>query len=139
MHENRVLSFADVDVDLEKKGKDDVEEPTVTVMSAENTPVTSGQTTPTGMLTPKEEPEVYELPIIPAGNFTAPPGMESSSTLAESTRKQRNTELMSFCALLWLIFVEGWNDGTSGPMIPAMQKHYNVSLSQLLKYVIFTE
>ena len=126
MPTEKIVAF--MDVDIEKKGKGDVEEPTVSIMSAQNTPVTSGQTTPTGMLSPKHEPEVYELPIIPAGNFTAPPGTDSVSTLAECPRKQRRTEIMSFCALLLSIFAEGWNDGSNGPLIPVMQSHYKVCL-----------
>ncbi|EJC98908.1 MFS general substrate transporter [Fomitiporia mediterranea MF3/22] len=80
------------------------------------------------MRTPEDELEIYELPIIPAGNFTtAPPGADSTtSNFLEDTKKQRRMELMSFCALLWAIFMEGWNDGSNGPMLPAMQSHYHI-------------
>ncbi|KAL5482852.1 hypothetical protein ACEPAI_9447 [Sanghuangporus weigelae] len=116
----KFVSFAEVD--LERKGKKEVEEPTVSVESAVNTPVTSGFTTPTGASTPKSEHESFELTIIPSGNYTtAPP-----AALPDNPKKQRRVELISFCALLWCIFMEGWNDGTNGPLIPAMQEHYNI-------------
>ena len=45
-------------------------------------------------------------------------------------RAQQLTELISFCAILWVFFLEGWNDGTSGPMLPRMQKHYGVRVKR---------
>ena len=111
-------------VDIEHMGKKGIEEPTVFVTSATTTPVTSGLTTPNEPLTPKEEPESFELAIIPPGNFTtAPP-----AALPDSPKKQRRVELITFSALLWCIFLEGWNDSANGPLIPAMQSHYNASL-----------
>ncbi|KAL5501375.1 hypothetical protein ACEPAH_8635 [Sanghuangporus vaninii] len=116
----KFVSFAEVDV--EKTSKKEVEEPTVSIESAVNTPVTSGFTTPTGASTPKDEPESFELTIIPTGNYiTAAP-----AALQDNPKKQRRVELISFCALLWCIFMEGWNDGTNGPLIPTMQKYYNI-------------
>ena len=118
----KVVSFADVDV--EKKRKDEYEEPTISVISAANTPSTSGFNTPRMPSTPKDEPEAYELPIIPPGNFTT-----ALPSAAADTKKERRVEMMSLCALFWAIFLEGWNDGTNGPMLPAIQKHYSVCIS----------
>ena len=117
------VRFAEADIEHAGKKDVEIEEPTVSVMSAATTPSTSGYTTPTEPSTPKEEPESFELSIIPPGNFTtAPP-----AALPNNPKKQRQTELKSFCALLWIVFTVGWNDGTNGPLIPAMQRDYDVS------------
>ena len=42
------------------------------------------------------------------------------------TRKQRGVSHLQFGALCWTLFVTGWNDGTTGPLIPRMMEVYNV-------------
>lgn len=34
---------------------------------------------------------------------------------------------LHFAAICFSFFLEGWNDGSTGPLLPAIQKHYNVS------------
>ncbi|KDQ58463.1 hypothetical protein JAAARDRAFT_129011, partial [Jaapia argillacea MUCL 33604] len=36
---------------------------------------------------------------------------------------------IQFTALCWCIFLEGWNDGTTGPLIPAFQQYYNIGFA----------
>lgn len=42
-------------------------------------------------------------------------------------KKIRQIELFSFGSLLWAMFMEGWNDGTNGPMLPRIESYYNVT------------
>lgn len=47
------------------------------------------------------------------------------------TRKQKNTEKIQFAALCWCLFLAGWNDGSTGPLLPRIQDVYNVPTSGL--------
>lgn len=39
---------------------------------------------------------------------------------------QRWKGRMHFAALCYFLFLEGWNDGTTGPLLPTIQKYHNV-------------
>lgn len=43
------------------------------------------------------------------------------------TSKQLLTERVQFATLCWSIIVTGWNDGSTGPLIPRIQSVYGVS------------
>lgn len=34
---------------------------------------------------------------------------------------------VQFATMCWTLFLAGWNDGTTGPMLPRIQDHYHVS------------
>ena len=40
----------------------------------------------------------------------------------------RRKSLIHFLALCWSLFVNGWNDATTGPMLPRIQEKYNASI-----------
>lgn len=42
-------------------------------------------------------------------------------------QQQRRRGLMCFGALCWCFFLAGWNDGSTGPLLPTIQRHYDVS------------
>ena len=42
--------------------------------------------------------------------------------------QQRRKGLIHFLALCFCLFVNGWNDGTTGPMLPRVQEKYNVCM-----------
>lgn len=42
------------------------------------------------------------------------------------TEKQKKTEKIQFAALCWCIFLAGWNDGSTGPLLPRIQDVYHV-------------
>jgi hypothetical protein len=42
------------------------------------------------------------------------------------TKKQLNTEKIYFGALCWSFFLVGWNDGSTGPLLPRIQDFYHV-------------
>lgn len=35
---------------------------------------------------------------------------------------------IQFATMCWTLFLAGWNDGTTGPMLERIQDHYHVSL-----------
>jgi len=48
------------------------------------------------------------------------------------TKKQKATERIQFSAVCWCLFLAGWNDGTTGPLLPRIQEVYHVCLSGFL-------
>ncbi|KAH8104025.1 MFS general substrate transporter [Cristinia sonorae] len=54
---------------------------------------------------------------------TAP--LVSAAQKAAYQRKSR----LHLAALFWCLFLEGWNDGSTGPMLPTAQKYYNVNFA----------
>jgi hypothetical protein len=61
-----------------------------------------------------------------------PPPLPIDSPIADITELQakefRRRSRIHFAALCWSLFLEGWNDGSPGPLLPALQKAYNVLL-----------
>lgn len=43
------------------------------------------------------------------------------------TRLEERTALAQFLALCGSLFLLGWNDGSTGPLLPRIQKVYNVN------------
>jgi hypothetical protein len=52
-----------------------------------------------------------------------------SETAPSLTRQQRNIALIQYVTLLWPMIVAGWNDGSTGPLLPRIQEVYHVSRS----------
>lgn len=44
----------------------------------------------------------------------------------ERQRTHKRNDRIQFAALCWLVFLVGWNDGTTGPLIPRMQVDYKL-------------
>ncbi|KAF9457978.1 major facilitator superfamily domain-containing protein [Collybia nuda] len=57
----------------------------------------------------------------------------SSTVVANTiqTREQLLTERIQFIALCWGIIVTGWNDGSTGPLIPRIQLVYNIGYASV--------
>lgn len=68
----------------------------------------------------EQQQESIQLRTIPTGTSTILP------IPSESNKAQRRSEFAGMAALVWTFFLAGWNDGTAGPMLPAMQKHFQV-------------
>ena len=45
------------------------------------------------------------------------------------SKKQERKARIQFLALCWSLFVLGWTDGTIGPLLPRIQKVYDVCLA----------
>jgi len=41
-------------------------------------------------------------------------------------RTQRTREQIQLTALCWFVYLEGWNDGSNGPLLPRIQQVYGV-------------
>ncbi len=52
---------------------------------------------------------------------------ESPTTASQITKKQNRQSVLHFAALCWCFVLEGWNDGTVGPLLPVIQDYYSVS------------
>lgn len=59
-----------------------------------------------------------------------PPTIVIRDTVVDHSESQnrefRRKANIHFAALCWFMFSEGWNDGTPGPLLPAMQQTYQV-------------
>lgn len=44
----------------------------------------------------------------------------------EPTKRQVRTGRIQFAALCWALFLAGWNDGTTGPLLPRIREIYHV-------------
>ncbi|KAJ8453989.1 hypothetical protein ONZ45_g19482 [Pleurotus djamor] len=66
--------------------------------------------------------------IIPSLRYTGstrPPSNHSSAITATYKRRA----LIHFVALCWCLFIEGWNDGTTGPLLPVIQRDFQVGFA----------
>ncbi|KAJ3836159.1 MFS general substrate transporter [Lentinula raphanica] len=54
---------------------------------------------------------------------------ESPAVSAQIARKQKRRSILHFAALCWCFALEGWNDGSVGPLLPVIQSHYGVGFS----------
>ncbi|KAF7791640.1 hypothetical protein EIP86_002660 [Pleurotus ostreatoroseus] len=74
---------------------------------------------------------------------TAPREDETSSTApvisAQQRKQQRTYGSLHFFALSFSFFLQGWNDGTTGPLLPTIQRHYNGYISGAVMNVYFTD
>ncbi|KAI0656947.1 MFS general substrate transporter [Cubamyces menziesii] len=70
-----------------------------------------------------------QAPSIPPSNE----GGEMSSTTPATSAAQKavheRKSMMHFLALCWCVFCNGWNDGTTGPLLPRIQEHYHVGFA----------
>ena len=56
---------------------------------------------------------------------------EHSHITASDARAYRWKSRLHFAALCYSYFLEGWNDGSLGPLLPRIQQYYNVSSSDI--------
>jgi hypothetical protein len=50
----------------------------------------------------------------------------------------RLTAFLQFSSLCWTLFLAGWNDGTTGPLLPRMQTNYHVCIHWRREVFIFS-
>lgn len=55
-----------------------------------------------------------------------------SSGLSERTRREKVASVVQFTALCWSMAVVGWNDASTGPLLPRLREVYGVSYLCLL-------
>ncbi|KAF8556039.1 MFS general substrate transporter [Imleria badia] len=53
------------------------------------------------------------------------------------TKAQRLRARIQFATLCWTLYLSGWNDGTTGPLLPRIQKVYNVNFAVVSLIFVF--
>lgn len=51
---------------------------------------------------------------------------DRAETSSFERRRFSHKRYIHFAAICWVVFVNGWNDGTTGPMLPRIQEYYGV-------------
>lgn len=66
-----------------------------------------------------------------AGRGSETPAVDAvpAAVLPAERRKQERRALQCFAALCVSLFMCGWNDGSTGPLLPTIQDHYGVSIA----------
>lgn len=78
----------------------------------------------------EEGSEAYELALQPVSVLSTSNESPALPESPEAVRKRREVQFAAFTALSWVMFMQGWNDGTNGPLLPAMQRHYKVGMTR---------
>jgi hypothetical protein len=63
------------------------------------------------------------------------PPLSTSTSTPLRTKAHKTLERTHFLTLCWVLLLAGWNDGTSGPLLPRMQAEYKVG--HLMVAVVF--
>ncbi|KAK0234023.1 MFS transporter [Armillaria fumosa] len=61
--------------------------------------------------------------------------VESEGSRSQSYRRQAN---LQFAAVCWSFFLGGWNDGTTGPLIPVIQESYHINFATVSLLFVFS-
>lgn len=82
----------------------------------------------------KRDLEAESAVITATGTDAAQSLAEDASSAAPfasplNRRRQRRQAMLCFAALCWCFFLVGWNDGSTGPLLPTIQRHYDVRYS----------
>ncbi|KAG1767983.1 MFS general substrate transporter [Suillus occidentalis] len=62
---------------------------------------------------------------------------ERLSAPSAKHRAQKTREKIQFAALCWFVCLEGWNDGSNGPLLPRIQKVYGVGYAVVSLIFVF--
>lgn len=60
---------------------------------------------------------------------------EETRPSAAQRAKFKKYSRIHMAALCWCFYLEGWNDGTTGPLLPRIQEFYNVCFTNSLVYL----
>ena len=77
--------------------------------------------------------EQTEKPTDSSGGVTIPhiPDVDLDNRPSPAQRKRANIQFVTLC---WTLFLAGWNDGTTGPLLPRIQEVYGVCVRFLLSH-----
>ncbi|KAL0960048.1 hypothetical protein HGRIS_011696 [Hohenbuehelia grisea] len=64
-------------------------------------------------------------------------GGEVDNLAPSSTAKHRSKERVQFATLCWTLFLAGWNDGSTGPLLPRIQSVYNINYAIVALLFVF--
>ncbi|PSS32039.1 hypothetical protein PHLCEN_2v2184 [Hermanssonia centrifuga] len=60
----------------------------------------------------------------------------NTPTATPSNKIPRWTAHIQFATMCWTLFLAGWNDGTTGPLLPRIQSNYHVSVQFISGFVV---
>ena len=104
--------------------------PSHLVTTLETEPSTGASTRPSFESRKTDQPDVISLEKI--GVEEAPTMAQSEPPVATKAYSLNIRKLnIKFAVICLALFLEGWNLGATGPLIPAIQKYYNVGLEFL--------
>ncbi|KAK0489430.1 MFS general substrate transporter [Armillaria novae-zelandiae] len=72
--------------------------------------------------------------VIPSIHHRAQ-AVESEGPQSKSYRRQAN---LQFAAVCWSFFLGGWNDATTGPLIPVIQETYHINFTTVSLLFVFS-
>ncbi|PPQ86680.1 LOW QUALITY PROTEIN: hypothetical protein CVT25_006755 [Psilocybe cyanescens] len=76
----------------------------------------------------KKTPGSDKGSVIQSASATVGDGYGDKETTRSLTREQKTISLVQFLSLCLTLFLAGWNDGTTGPLLPRFQEVYKVCL-----------
>jgi hypothetical protein len=56
--------------------------------------------------------------------------IECNNSRSAHLHKYKLRQNLQFAALCWSLFLAGWNDGTTGPLLPRIQREYHVRYTE---------
>lgn len=78
----------------------------------------------------QEERGAYEMSVKSRSAPDEPTQVDTTSENSTDVKKLARVQLAAFTSLSGVMFMQGWNDGTNGPLLPAIQRHYHVREQQ---------
>jgi len=78
----------------------------------------------TGVCTPTLEPSSRSEEVVLSCSA------DSLNRSQRPTKEQKRSSIIHFVTLCWCVWLVGWNDGTTGPLLPRIQERYNVRISR---------
>ncbi|KAI0828615.1 major facilitator superfamily domain-containing protein [Trametes gibbosa] len=82
-----------------------------------------------------DEKKLESVEASPADDFKS--GDASSATNVTMTPAMRRKANIQFVTLCWSLFMAGWNDGTTGPLLPRIQSVYHVGFAIVSLIFVF--
>ncbi|KAF8439081.1 major facilitator superfamily domain-containing protein [Boletus edulis BED1] len=64
-------------------------------------------------------------------------GVANDTVPVVQTKSQRLRARLQFATLCWTLYLAGWNDGTTGPLLPRIQKVYNLNFAVVSLIFVF--
>ncbi|KAI0918522.1 hypothetical protein AcW1_009604 [Taiwanofungus camphoratus] len=93
----------------------------------------------------KQYGKAGDLEVAPSTAVSVAPSLfysdETSTPAPTVSAAQRTTyrwrSRLHFAALCFSFFLEGWNDGTTGPLLPTIQRHYKIGFAVVSLLFVF--
>ncbi|KAJ3804736.1 MFS general substrate transporter [Lentinula aff. lateritia] len=74
--------------------------------------------------------DLHTFPVSHLSERTRRPSYEEPPAVTDQVaRKQNRRSIIQFAALCWCFALEGWNDGSVGPLLPVIQAYYSVGFT----------